>query len=217
MSTVVFPASEATRPLPSECRFCGALTGQRAIPEPSVLETNQFVAWVSDGALVDGHLLVVPKAHSLSVRQIGELDPLMRFVADVKAYLGRHYGPIAAFEHGPAREGSGVGCSTDHAHLHLVPWEGSLVVQAELDYPHLSWIRVGGLADVAEVATASPYLFVQDADGTATLSAHPDIPSQALRRSLARAMDREEEWNWKTHPQQRTKARTLRRLQRLGA
>lgn len=212
MSTVVFSGAESISRARAQCSFCRALLGERERDEPSVLEDDHFVAWVSEGALVEGHLLAVPRRHSLSLRQAQTAEPLFAFVARVSEFLASHYGPVAMFEHGPCRQGSAVGCSTDHAHLHFVPWTSSLVERAESDYPTLPWSRVSGLRAVLDVDPAVPYLLVQDADGTATMAAHPGIPSQAIRRSLARATEREGEWNWKTHPQEPTVARTLRRL-----
>jgi diadenosine tetraphosphate (Ap4A) HIT family hydrolase len=200
--TALAPSFRGTdAPSTHGCSFCAALAGLR--DEPAVVENEQFVAWISRGALVEGHLLVLPKRHVLSLRELepAEVAPLLRFVTAVEEVLGQVYGSVALFEHGPAVPGSPVGCSTDHAHLHMVPWPRSLVELAEDELPGLTWRRVDGLSEALASESDSPYLFVRDADGTSSIASGPDIPSQAIRRAIATALGRREEWDWKAHPQ----------------
>ena len=202
----------ADAPSTHGCSFCSALAGLR--DEPAVLEDEQFVAWISRGALVEGHLLVLPRRHVLSLRELepSEVAPLLRFVTAVEDLLGQVYGPVASFEHGPVVPGSPVGCSTDHGHLHLIPWPTSLVEVAEQELPALTWRGVGGLSEALANESDSPYLFVRDGDGTSSIASGPDIPSQAIRRALATALGRREEWDWKAHPQPATVRQTMKRL-----
>jgi ATP adenylyltransferase len=141
-----------------------------------------------------------------------ELYAFDEFVELAKSRLERHYGPVCSFEHGPNRPGGPVGCSIDHAHLHVIPLSSSLVALAEKDYPELSWRRVSSLSTALTGRHEAPYLVVEDHDGTASIATGPDIPSQALRRTIAAATGRREEWDWKKHPQTSAVARTLQRL-----
>jgi ATP adenylyltransferase len=191
----------------SDCSFCSALSDDSAhMTEVPVLADDQFVAWVSHGALVEGHLLVIPRRHVLNLQQLDDFEKqsLPRFLGSVKALLTRHYGPICSFEHGPVRPGSPAGCSIDHAHLHLLPWRGSLVNAAESSYPSFSWRRTSDLSEALAFHSVCPYLFVQDDDGRASLAIDPKIPSQALRQTIAAAPGRREEWDWKAVNRLRT-------------
>jgi ATP adenylyltransferase len=196
------------------CPFCVGQCSDGHWRERPVLESDLFVAWVSKGALVEGHLLVIPKAHVLNLRA---MSPQMRselpaFLASVAIQVEASYGPVCMFEHGPTRHGSTAGCSIDHAHMHVLPWAQSLIEAAQTDYRQFEWRPVTSLEGVLDEPATDPYLFVRDGDGEMALASHPDIPSQALRRTIAAGLGREEEWDWKTHPRSGTVQRTVRRL-----
>ncbi|MCW3047073.1 MAG: hypothetical protein JWO74_1357 [Solirubrobacterales bacterium] len=194
------------------CAFCERIA--RAI-EPSLLPDPAFVTWASVGALVDGHVLVIPRAHELNAAA-GAPDPASRLAPYVDAVTGmleRNYGPTCLFEHGPVSPGTAPGCSIDHAHLHLVPWSGSLVVLAMAAHPELLWREYsGGLVNGLPPAPDTSYLLVQDSDGRGAVGSGDTIPSQALRRVIARELGRTEEWDWKTHAQLETQMSTIRTL-----
>jgi diadenosine tetraphosphate (Ap4A) HIT family hydrolase len=182
--------------------------------ETPVAEDERFVAWVSYGALVEGHLLVVPRRHTLSLSQLDpdEMEALHAFVSSVQAVLSDHYGPTCAFEHGPVEEGTQVGCTVDHAHLHLMPWSSSLVEAAIEDFPELPWRATSSLAAGLHEAADEAYLLVRDADGRTAIATSSEIPSQALRRTIAARLGKREEWDWKKNPRRNTVRRTLSRL-----
>jgi len=199
----------------SRCAFCSSIAGESgASVEVPVLEDERFVAWVSRGPLVDGHVIMVPRQHLLNLGQLSEtdLEHQLRFIARLTNLIEASYGPVALFEHGPVREGTAVGCSIDHAHLHLVPVQHSLVDAARRDYPELSWRDVDGYWDVREIAWTTPYLFVRDPDGASALAVGEGIPSQALRRTIAAMLGREGEWDWKVHPRSATILKSIREL-----
>jgi hypothetical protein len=146
----------------------------------------------------------------LTERELSELD---EFVAQASALLTTHYANPCAFEHGPVCAGSPVGCSIDHAHLHLVPWAGSLVDAAMSDYPTLPWRQVStDTGSAVSRLEAGPYLYVRDADGRAAAVVSHSIPSQALRKTLAGELGRPEEWDWKKNPHLPIVRQTLKTL-----
>lgn len=197
------------------CSFCAALISSGTRVEQPVLEDRDFVAWVSDGALVEGHLLVIPRRHVLNLSELDADERLAfaAFTASIKDLLRGTYGPVATFEHGPHCAGTPVGCSIDHAHLHVLPWVDSLVRAAVEDYSEFDWRPAEGIDGALDaVAAAGPYLLVEDDDGGAVVAIDPAIPSQAIRKTIARRLRREQEWDWKRHPQTTTVTATLRRL-----
>jgi ATP adenylyltransferase len=197
------------------CSFCAALTSSGTRVEQPILEDRNFVAWVSDGALVEGHVLVIPRRHVLNLSELeaDERSAFAVFTASVKGLLRDTYGAVATFEHGPRCAGSPVGCSIDHAHLHVLPWDGSLVRAAVEDYSEFDWRTAEGISGALDAAAADgPYLLVEDDGGNAVVAIDPAIPSQAIRKTIARRLEREEEWDWKLHPQTTTVTTTLRRL-----
>ncbi len=103
------------------CQLCSA--SHTEVWNESLIESPNFVVLPSLGELVEGWVLVVPKAHFLSLAVLPDsLIPEMRDLQQIVCErLQRIYGPVAVFEHGPAGEQHTVGCGVDHAHLHLVP------------------------------------------------------------------------------------------------
>ena len=196
-----------------QCKFCQSLLAPHKVSEKPVAASDHFVAWPSVGALVPGHVLVIPRRHMLNLQGLisEENEEFPRLVGALRAALSTRYGPIAAFEHGPVHEGSPVGCSVDHAHLHLLPWAGSLVALAQRSYPELEWHPMPDLTSALQFASTS-YLAVEDAHGSAAVATGPTIPSQALRRAICKALGRSGEWDWKTHPQEANVLQTISEL-----
>jgi hypothetical protein len=80
-------------------------------------------------------------------------------------------------------------------------------------HPELAWRRYsGGVAEAFPCAADVSYLLVQDSDGRGAVGSGGTIPSQALRKVIARELGRTEEWDWKTHPQPETQMSTIRTL-----
>ncbi|WP_414642439.1 HIT domain-containing protein [Baekduia sp.] len=208
--------SDPTRSEPlarSGCEFCDRIATSQ---EVSLVADRDFLTWASVGALVEGHVLVLPRAHALSAARLDDddLSELVRYTDQVSEQLRRHYGPICVFEHGPNEPGTAVGCSIDHVHLHLVPWSSSLVDLARAHHPDLLWrdFARDDLRDGLRPAPDESYLLVQDADGRGAIGVGATIPSQALRRIIAAELGRAEEWDWKSYPQARNQTRTVMTL-----
>jgi ATP adenylyltransferase len=116
----------------------------------------------------------------------------------VHAKMTHIYGPIVAFEHGPAQTGRLAGCGVDHAHLHLVPWSKSFKETVETNSSaNFHWQK----ADAPDLLSnffhaGKDYLFFEEAAGKwATASC--DIPSQFFRRVLATAIGKPAAYDWK--------------------
>lgn len=97
------------------CHFCDSS------PEgfgASILgETGLF--WILRDAhpLTEGHMLLVPKQHVAAVGAYDEehMEEFRELFEEAKAFLVRHYGRVAWFEHGV------LGQTIFHSHVHLVP------------------------------------------------------------------------------------------------
>lgn len=213
--SVIERETPALRGVATSCPFCTTISQAE---EPSLFSGQDFVTWSSVGALTEGHLLVLPQWHVLSAAALesSDRDLLADYLDFVRDRLTEAYGPVCVFEHGPATEGLAVGCSIDHAHLHLLPWKDSLVARAVAALPHLAWRRYdnGISRGLSLVDVGSSYLLVEDADGCGAVGIGDEIPSQAVRRLVTAEQQRAEEWDWKKHPQTMTQRQTLRRLRR---
>jgi len=189
------------------CAFCGRLRPSKALPDIAwwpVAESRDFLAVPSVGALVPGWLLLMPKRHVLSLALLSpqERACLLEDVAELRASWGQLFGPLTLFEHGPAEVASPVGCSIDHAHLHLVPTGNiDLYTAAQRHLPELTWAVTPGLANLDRLAEAGkPYLYLETPDGTSRVATGPEIPSQALRRAYAAELGEVDRYDWKAFP-----------------
>lgn len=203
------------------CTMCSRLASASdkvVRPEETVVEaTPSYVAWPSVGSLVEGHLLVLPRSHHLAFAPLwatdnGELTELLRAV---KARLTTVFNQdVYLFEHGPAAHGLPVGCSVDHAHLHLVPLQFDLFAAACDFEPALRWHPANRERLAADYASGSSYLYVElpSGDAWATLAVEP-LPSQFFRRVIAERL-KLDNYEWRIAPRPEVTQRTLRSLRR---
>lgn len=206
----------------SPCRMCDLTTGpsgQRDVHDRPVASSVYFEAIPSLGSLVPGWILVVPRAHRLSLSDCSaeEFDDLVVLQAELESRLSRAFGVVPlVFEHGAAMPGSLVGCGVDHAHLHLVPFESNIRRKAADLAPGLSWSRHnGGVRAIASDLSPRPYIYLRDADLTEWVIDGPSLPSQLMRRAIAGVLDPTPIWNWRDNPGTEVIAETIGRLDEL--
>jgi len=174
------------------CCFCDIGAGKYQytdIDEPFA-SNDEFVAFASIGALVEGWSLIIPKTHQLSMRNIYARSVFADFVGSVLPPLAHRYGPLIAFEHGANKEGSITACGTNHAHLHLVPLGESLL--PEIQNSGLQWVQCH-TSEITSQSGENEYLFYselydkeawQDPVGYLHVLEHP--VSQFFRRLIAK-------------------------------
>lgn len=143
------------------CCFCdiiGSRYRYAGIDEP-IASNDEFVAVASIGALVEGWTLIIPKTHQLSMKNVYRSSIFIDFVGSVLSPLNNHYGPLIAFEHGANKDGSMTGCGTDHAHLHIVPLDESLL--PDLQSSGLQWVECH-TSEIASMSMENEYLFYSE-------------------------------------------------------
>jgi len=181
-------------------------------------ESADFLALPTLGAIVEGWLLIVPKDHYLCAGALqSELLPeLDRFLRSVTHRVEREYGQTAVFEHGPSCVGEPVGCTVDHAHIHIVPIRHNLMEGARDLAPRtLQWRRAAGLEDARDFHMRRlPYLYVEQPRGIAHIATGPGIPSQLFRKVVAKFMGVPERYDWRRFPETRNIEATIEKLSR---
>lgn len=198
----------------SNCCLCSKLVSDKTLSfwDRPLYETSNFVALPSLGSLVEGWVLLVPKRHVVC---LGELLPesipeLEQLKSKVTSELAERYGgDICAFEHGPARENQKVGCSVDHAHLHLVPLSFNLEAEASLFLP--SGVNFSAATwDHCRQAflDGSDYLYLEQPLGTGRIALSNNFGSQVFRKAIAAHLRVPERFNWREFPQIENVART---------
>jgi diadenosine tetraphosphate (Ap4A) HIT family hydrolase len=184
--------------------------------DPPFARNEAYAAIASIGALVEGWTLIVPKEHQFSMRYFYDDLRFTNFVQLVIPRLVSKYGAIIAFEHGANMEESLTSCGTDHAHLHLVPFEGSLV--PDFMRSDMKWIR-SRPTEIITKAGKNEYLFYTELglkinwkDPSGFLHILKNPTSQYFRRLIAARIGNVETADYKLYPFMETAKRTRREL-----
>lgn len=193
-----------------ECRLCRELAGlaegnlaneltDGALADTHIHTSGDLTTIVPLGPLTEGHVLIVPKQHFLSFRQ---LSAAQRRAADqyVQLIAGavESWGPVIAFEHGADVSRCAVGQCLDHAHLHLVPIAIDL---APAVAAHFKSRRVCSLEALdTAVPAGTSYLLCRSMQGDWTVFWIGEaLPSQYLRMLVHRLAHREGDWDWRAN------------------
>jgi diadenosine tetraphosphate (Ap4A) HIT family hydrolase len=177
-----------------------------------IMEAEALLVVAGLGALTEGYVLLLPKAHYLSIGKLpqDEMSELVRVKDAVGSLIKRLYGQVVFFEHGMSSSNRGGGC-TEHAHLHVCPCSTDFRPYLRCNFPER---QISHLSELSEIAQADiPYLFYENVTGAKfvyPLSEH--IPSQYLRKVWAQCVGKPQEWNWAEHIGEDNIARTIQRL-----
>ena len=200
------------------CFLCSSL-GSRDIAETwnqPLLESQNFVVIPSLGALVEGWLLLVPKDHYLCLGALpNELIPEFQMMKhNVSELLHQKYGSVVIFEHGPARPSAGVGCSVDHAHLHLVPLEFDLARASIGFLPQCAtWNSATFLECQQAFEQGQDYLYLEQTWGSGLIATHEHFGSQLFRRAIAAHIGYPDQFAWRENPQFPIVEQTIKAIQ----
>ncbi|MET0627890.1 MAG: HIT family protein [Acidimicrobiia bacterium] len=99
------------------CLFCAIAAGEQ--PASIVLDTSDVVAFLDHRPLFEGHTLVVPRAHVVTLRELEAplRDELFARVQAVAAAVQDALGADGTF----VAENNVVSQSVPHLHVHVVP------------------------------------------------------------------------------------------------
>lgn len=86
-----------------------------------LFENDDFIVLPSVSQLVKNHLLILPKRHINTMKQLeyDEKEQLFILINNIVRLIGEDY---LVFEHG-AFPVNGNTCGVDHAHIHILPFE----------------------------------------------------------------------------------------------
>lgn len=183
-----------------------------------LFQTQNFLVVPTVGALVEGWFLIVTKNHFLSMGAINpelrsELLQIKEFVCEAVLEC---YGDVAVFEHGPSRLGQSVGCGVDHAHLHILPAPRSLIDDIPcVAEASLEWLPVDGMNSTqGYFLSGTPYLYVEQPLGNASIADATAAPSQLFRKVVAHQIGSPVRFDWRDHPIESNVVATVTRFKR---
>ncbi len=196
------------------CSFCAQIAGESEhnavlmlMPEerfrrPVLAESANAVVMPSIGALTSGHVLVSPKQH-LRSSLAGDDDvvsDVIRLADEVQAHLANTTAQgVHRFEHGSSLSGDRIACSIDHAHIHLVPADVTIIGRISAMG---AWEPAPThVEELQERIAAREYLLYEAPTAERLVATTTKgFPSQMLRQVLAESLAIGAEWNWRTHP-----------------
>jgi len=99
----------------TKCPFC-EIPGDRVVAETAIA-----IALYDKFPVAEGHTLVLPRRHVVSVYELTpeEQTALWQFVAQVREHLANQFHPDG-FNIG-TNDGSAAGQTVPHAHVHVIP------------------------------------------------------------------------------------------------
>ncbi|MGH7778778.1 MAG: hypothetical protein ACREQR_03000 [Candidatus Binataceae bacterium] len=203
------------------CEICSDLSSKEpAFWNESLFESANFRVLPSLGALVEGWLLLLPKQHAISMGALG--DDLIAEMQHVKNLLvstmERPYSSVCAFEHGPSRANSLVGCGVDHAHLHIVALKFDLFSALQPFLPgDVLWSSASFVECQAAHRRGDDYLYLEQPIGLGRLASHREFGSQLFRRAIAAEIGLPDQFSWREHPQLPNVSATIQQARKWAA
>jgi len=190
------------------CRFCNLINNhnlkggeQIHIPiyDQILYETANFFVIPALGSFVPGYIMIVSRNHIYSMAYLSndEIEELLNLIALLRNTVKEKFSisPII-FEHGSA-----IGCfdkaanSVDHAHIHIVP----IHITEETGV-----LRDASAFEIPDLKTivsfkGEPYFLYVNEKWQHHLSHKTILPSQYMRKCIAKEIGCPLEWDWRQH------------------
>lgn len=163
-----------------------------------VMETDNFVVLPTLGCFCKGYLLVLPKNHVLSMSDLSydKLDELHKITNIISKYIWEKMNMKRnIFEHGTKNEYESTSTSIEHAHLHIVPFDGQVLRLLPKD---CSFKRIKGFNDLK--FETNNYLYLNDINNNDYIVQAKNYLSQFFRRIVCEGIGMKHFWDWKEYP-----------------
>lgn len=159
-------------------------------------ESQHFVVFPTLGHLVEGYLLLGSRLHYPCIGSLPHMftDELEILQEKVRKVLYEHYSSPVFFEHGPVSRTKTGGCCVDHLHLHAVPLDIHLADEVRRYFPSEEVDSLSSLSQYFDKGI--PYFYVEDNTGKFVFPLHEAVPSQFMRKIIAKQVDKEDLWDW---------------------
>ncbi len=196
-------------------RFANILSD--ACPRPlcdTVLrDIGTMVVTPTLGSIIPNWVLAIPKRHAANAACWacdGRCAPLLA-IKDIACSFGCDPREIIWFEHGATEPRSVVGCGVDHAHIHILltpPFSfDRLCTEAQTEVG-LRWALGRGDA-YAAIDSSQSYFVAGHGDQFLLAQSVETAGSQFFRKAIARIVDRETRWDYRSHPYMENVMKTI--------
>ena len=145
-----------------ECRFCEIFNTERPLKtiDTPLMKNRNYIAIVSLGAFIEGWVLIIPREHIYSMKNRYCDNDFYQIVNNMLIKLKKVYKKeCIIFEHGANHMGSKVACGTNHAHIHILPYNQSLLECMKKDGKQ--WIECES-DKIADIVQDNEYWFYSE-------------------------------------------------------
>ena len=190
------------------------ITPKTGLASRVITRTEHFQVIPTLGAFIEGYVMVVSLEHYDCVGKIPSayFPELKRLLQEIKDKVRQCYGmDTVCFEHGSVSCTNRFGGCINHAHIHIVPCEESLISQFA-DY-QMEYIKLDVIDELKLFGeTGNPYLYFQDTDGQQYAITSDFVISQFFRQLLARSHGVSDQWDWRSNLNLENVAKTYEKM-----
>jgi len=150
-------------------------------------ETSDFRITCDYNPLKEGHILIVPKEHVLSIGEYSDelFNNFLKIYQKVSKFILLNYGFVSTFEHGK------IGQTVFHSHVHLLPFDGN-----PLDIIPEGKNYIEEIGEIDDLKGKTEYLFFSIGDKKWTVNTEIGAP-RFFRDRFSSAVGEPERGNWK--------------------
>lgn len=186
---------------------------------------NFFISPTVGSISIEGYILLCSKKHFHGTGDIPKnLYPELEEIVNLtrKKLFEKYKKDVLIFEHGPKVCNSSGGSCLDHAHLHCMPV--SMNVMEKLVINLLNGLNISNKYSIEKMQSfdclkqvydkqKESYFFIETNNKERFMSTvNFSLPSQYIRKIVAKGLDRFWQWNWKEYPDIKTFNKTFEEL-----
>jgi hypothetical protein len=196
-------------------RFANILSD--ACPRPlydTVLrDTGTMAITPTLGSIIPNWILAIPKRRAANAARWAqdERNDLLLAIKDITRSFGRDPRDVIWFEHGATGPRSIVGCGVDHAHIHILltpPFSFERLCEEARAEVGLGW-SVGRGDAYAAIDSSKSYFVAGHGDQFLLAQSVETAGSQFFRKAIARIVDRDAAWDYRSHPHMENVVETI--------
>jgi len=187
-------------------RFANILSDAcpRPVYDTILRDTGTMVVTPTLGSIIPNWVLAIPKGRAVNAALWAqeERKALLLAINDITGSFGRDPRDVIWFEHGATKARSIVGCGVDHAHIHILltpPFSFERLCEEAQAEVALEWSFGRGDA-YAAIDSSQSYFVAGHSDQFLLAQSVETAGSQFFRKVIARIIDQDAAWDYRSHP-----------------
>jgi ATP adenylyltransferase len=176
----------------------------RPLYDTILRDTGTMVVTPTLGSIIPNWILAIPKRRAANAVRWAqdERNALLLAIKEIARSFGRNPRDVIWFEHGATEPHSIVGCGVDQAHIHILltpPFSFDRLCEEAQAEARLEWSLGRGDAYTA-IDSSRSYFVAGRSDRFLLAQSVETAGSQFFRKAIARIVDRDAAWDYRSHP-----------------